>query len=320
MPTERPEISQNTLASWQRVVDLIARMAHVPASLVMRTHAPHHSVLVTSRSAGNPYAVGRRFRLHPGLYCQGVLTRGGELVVEDAQRDPAWQDNDDLEHGMSFYVGFPLRWPDGGVFGTICVLDRRRNRRALLFREGLGEFARVIEADLDRLTEIAARRRAEAALQDMLDRLEATVSDRTHELQEANTALRVLLDNLDTARREHDGQLRQQIRGLVVPHLARLRLRVMHDPAALMALDMAEDSLESITAPMAGRRAALLESLTPAEQEIAQMVLRGQSTKEIARLLGRGPATVEFHRNNIRRKLGLRGKARSLRSVLNSLQ
>ena len=52
------------------------------------------------------------------------------------------------KNGMSFYIGYPLKWPDGEVFGTICVLDRRRNKRALLFREGLQEFARVIEADL----------------------------------------------------------------------------------------------------------------------------------------------------------------------------
>ena len=69
MTTVLPE----TLAEWQRVVDLTARLARVPASLIMRTERPKHTVLVTSRTEGNPYDVGREYDLHAVLYCQGVV-------------------------------------------------------------------------------------------------------------------------------------------------------------------------------------------------------------------------------------------------------
>ena len=132
-----PEIPPETLAEWQRVVDLTARLARVPASLIMRTARPKHTVLVTSHTEGNPYDVGREYDLNALLYCQGVFDNDGELVVEDATRDPVWADNEDLADGMRFYIGYPLKWPSGEVFGTICVLDRARNAHALLFREGL---------------------------------------------------------------------------------------------------------------------------------------------------------------------------------------
>ena len=45
--TMLPEIPPETLAEWQRVVDLTARLARVPASLIMRTERPKHTVLVT---------------------------------------------------------------------------------------------------------------------------------------------------------------------------------------------------------------------------------------------------------------------------------
>ena len=45
--TVLPEIPPETLAEWQRVVDLTARLARVPASLIMRTERPTHTVLVT---------------------------------------------------------------------------------------------------------------------------------------------------------------------------------------------------------------------------------------------------------------------------------
>ena len=71
--TVLPEIPPETLAEWQRVVDLTARLARVPASLIMQTERPKHTVLVSSRTEGNPYAVGREYDLHAVLYCQGTV-------------------------------------------------------------------------------------------------------------------------------------------------------------------------------------------------------------------------------------------------------
>ncbi len=45
--------------------------------------------------------------------------------------------------------------------------------------------------------------------------------------------------------------------------------------------------------------------LTPRQQEIVRMIGRGLSTEEIAAELGLSAHTVNFHRKNIRRKLGL---------------
>ncbi|WP_120499956.1 LuxR C-terminal-related transcriptional regulator [Roseovarius sp. EL26] len=320
MTGHKPEISPETIEKWQRIVDLIARVADVPASLVMRTHEPYHSVFVTSQSMDNPYQPGCKFTLNEKLYCYGVLQRDGELLVEDAACEPEWADNDDLEHGMSFYIGYPLKWPDGTVFGTICVLDTRRNRRALLFRKGLQEFARVIEADLELLVEIKHRTELEAELQATLDQLELRVINRTADLEEANTALRVLLNSVETSRAEYDANVLRQIKGLVMPHLAKLRSRLEADPAGRVYVELAEQNLKSITSTMSGQLTTIFESLTPTEQEIAQMIMRGQTTKDIARTLSREPSTVEFHRNNIRHKLGLKRSGQNLRSLLLSLQ
>ena len=224
--TVLPEIPPETLAEWQRVVDLTARLARVPASLIMRTERPQHTVLVSSRTEGNPYDVGREYDLNASLYCQGVFENDGELVVEDATRDPVWAANEDLAYGMRFYIGYPLKWPSGEVFGTICVLDRERNDHALLFREGLQAFAGVVEANLRSLVEIAERRRLETALQHSLDQTARQVVERTSELQDANTALRVLLGNVEKSHEARNEQMLQQINTLVMPHVAKLARRM----------------------------------------------------------------------------------------------
>jgi DNA-binding NarL/FixJ family response regulator len=54
-----------------------------------------------------------------------------------------------------------------------------------------------------------------------------------------------------------------------------------------------------------GNRTA--RDLTGREQEIIQLLAEGKSNKEVAALLGLSVKTVETHRSNIMRKLGLRG-------------
>jgi len=307
----KPVIPDTLVAKWQRIVDVAARIVDVPSCLVMRTDPPDHSVLVSSAGADNPYEVGQSFELNESLYCHSVLTRRDELVVRDARAESDWCDNQDLEHGMSFCMGYPLGWPDGILFGTICVLDRRDNPQALLHRDLLKEFCGLVEGDLALLCEIAERRRLEREL-------EARVAERTIELQETNTALRVLLGQMESSRLALEDNILRQIKGLVLPHIA--GLRAAKSTVRAMALtDVLEENLLRITSDLANRLTTAFQGLTPTETEIAQMVIAGKTTKDIAAALSREKSTVDFHRNNIRRKLGIKSRKDTLRSYLLSL-
>lgn len=346
MSVRKPDIPEALIAKWQHVVDLTANIAHVPSSLVMRTEPPDHSVLVSSSGDGNPYRVGQSFMLDDKLYCHAVLRNRDELLVRDAHADPDWRDNQDLEHGMSFYIGYPLVWPDGTLFGTICVLDQRHNRTAVLHRELLQEFRRLIEGDLALLIEVARRERLEGELHDSLEELERRVAKRTRELtelneglqqeilrrntverallqrerelEEANTALRVLLSNVESSRAEFEEQVLRQIKGLILPHMAKLRQTVGDQEPDRSYVELVEANLQKITSSFADKLVSAFEGLTPTEIEIAQMVMNGQTTKDIAKALSRATSTIDFHRNNIRRKLGLDARV-NLRSHLLSL-
>ena len=314
-----PKIPPETIAEWQRVVDLSAQLAQVPASLIMRTEHPKHTVLVSSQTEGNPYDVGREYELNEELYCYGVFDNDGEFVVEDATEDPQWANNLDLDHGMSFYIGYPLRWPGGEAFGTICVLDRKRNEHALLFREGLQAFAGVVESNLRSLMELAERQQLEVALQQSNNRLEEHVAKRTIDLEDANTALRVLLSSIEKTQRDHNNGILQQINTLVIPLFMKLSRFLEEDSPGHEYIRLAEANLKSLTSSLSSHMAKELESLTPTEAEIAQLVMQGKTTKEIAWTLSRGSSTVDFHRNNIRIKLGLR-RSQNLRNYLLSIR
>jgi len=64
------------------------------------------------------------------------------------------------------------------------------------------------------------------------------------------------------------------------------------------------------------KKAASSQTLTPREREVLQLLTEGKSNKEIARLTGTSPKTVETHRARIMRKLGARSLAELVRYAI----
>ena len=343
---EKPPIREDMLVKWQRVVDILARLLDVPAGLIMMRVPPKHRVFVASRNQDNPYTVDDTFTLDTGLYCDTVMRDRRRLLVRDATKDPEWDSNPDLKHGMAFYLGLPLAWPDGSIFGTICVLDERSNERAIAYTDLLVEFKEVVESDLALLVEVAERKAAQRQLEKVRDELESRVLERTRELatlnedlrsevemrrrtetslrnretelQEANAALKVLLRRIEDARTELEEKLLSNINQLVFPYLDKLKRRVT-DEKGKAYINVVEANLNELTSPLGSHLSARFARLTPTELEIAKLVIQGKTTKMIAEMLNTATSTIDFHRNNIRRKVGIRSARVNLRTYLTSL-
>ena len=89
------------------------------------------------------------------------------LLVPDALRDEDWNSNPDIKLGMISYLGFPVSWPDGQVFGTICVLDRKENSYSELYRKFVLQCRDVLEADLKTVAKLSGElTRSEAYLEE----------------------------------------------------------------------------------------------------------------------------------------------------------
>jgi c-di-GMP phosphodiesterase len=315
---EKPTIPEDTLAKWQRIVDMLARLLEVPAGLIMRRTPPDHRVFVASTGQDNPYDLRTSFSLDSGLYCDAVMRDRGRLLVHDAYADPRWDSNPDLKHGMSFYLGYPLTWPDGTLFGTLCVLDCKANERAVAYADLLNEFREVVESDLKFLIEMAERKSAQRALRQARDQLELRVQERTRELEEANAALKVLLRRVESAKTEFEEQVLANVNELILPYLQKLRRRTT-DERAQAYLEILEANIEEMTAPFGTQLSAKFARLTPTEMEVAKLIMQGKTTKMIAHIMNTATSTVDFHRNNIRKKVGIGSRDVNLRSYLSSL-
>ena len=167
--------------------------------------------------------------------------------------------------------------------------------------------------------EAPRRSLVETALQRSLEQAERRVAVLTRELRDANTALRVVLDNVEKSNEARNEQMLQEINTLVIPHVAKLSRLVEGDSAAAEYASLIETNLKTLTSSLSSRMATVFQTMTPSEAEVAHLVMRGMTTKDIANMLSRAPSTVDFHRNNIRRKLGL-GRGVNLREYLLSIR
>ncbi|MEA1831756.1 GAF domain-containing protein [Methylobacterium durans] len=122
----KPEVPEEVVESWQYIVNEVARRLDVPVGLIMRVIGPEIEVIAANDDSRNPHAVGeRRVLKDSGIYCETVLGQGTHLYVRNAHADiRSWAGNPCFEqHGLLTYLGYPIRWPDGSLFGTLCVLD-----------------------------------------------------------------------------------------------------------------------------------------------------------------------------------------------------
>ena len=180
-------------------------------------------------------------------------------------------------------------------------------------------------ADIVIIRDISERKRAEEELRKAHSELEHRVKERTIELElktksleEINTAMKVLLKKREEDKAELEDNVLINVKELIVPYLEKIKKTKLDDQQEVF-LSIIESNLNEIISPFTRKMSLKYLNLTPSEIQIANLIRHGSTTKKIAELLNISPRTVESHRKNIRRKIGLEHKRANLRSHLLSL-
>ena len=138
-------------------------------------------------------------------------------------------------------------------------------------------------------------------------------------LEEMNSALSVLVQKRNEDVERIEGQMAHNIRELIDPTLQRLKQSQLSD-AQRKWLEVLEANLGDIASPLVSRLTAGYRKLTPTEIKVAAFIKYGKSNKDISELLNISSRTVEVHRCNIRKKLGLKDRSMNLRTHLLSME
>jgi len=169
--------------------------------------------------------------------------------------------------------------------------------------------------------DVTARKLSEMALQKAHDELqEKTIrlEVKKNSLEEINTAIKVLLKKREEDKIEIEKNVLTNVKELIEPYVEKIKKTKLDDQQGAL-LSIIESHLNEIVSPFTRKMSLKYLNLTPTEIQIANLIRHGSSTKKIAEIMHVSPRTIETHRKNIRRKIGLERKRANLRSHLLSL-
>jgi len=206
-----------------------------------------------------------------------------------------------LEQQDWFYAEQPYLCKDGStMIGKLAIRRVLKPDGTVAYLEGVVE-------------DITERRRAE----DALIKSERDLRIKAQDLMEANTTLKVLLDTIEKDQEELKERFLTNIKEQVLPYLDKLKKRPLQDSEKGF-VQMAEANLNEIASPFVQKLTSKYLNLTKKEIQVANLVKEGKTSKEIAELLNAKKRVIEFHRENIRKKLKMKNKKENLAMLLRS--
>ncbi|MFC1875476.1 helix-turn-helix transcriptional regulator [Chloroflexota bacterium] len=222
--------------------------------------------------------------------------------------------------------------------GKTCTSDRfkvtswRQSSRIYMYHEAVGECSifyleecppadegpflkeerALLDAVAGQIGAIATRISSDLELQETNRQL--TLERKA--LQEANTALRLVLARIEQEKQEIHRDIKMNVEKILMPILYALALQL--SPPHKKYVEMLQTNLEEITSPFISQLSLSYHSMTPTEIAICNMIRNGMRTKEIAEMRGVSEATVNRHREKIRHKLKITNQDVNLATFLQS--
>lgn len=231
-----------------------------------------------------------------------LTPRSFDLAMEAFQEELALERSPETQRDRTRVMELEMIRKDGSTVWVEIKLS--------FLRDGEGRATGIVGVSRDISDRIQATREIEKTGREL--------KAKSLYLEETNTALKVLLRNMEEEKMKVQGNVLANARELLMPLVAKLRgSRPESERNSL--LDALETNIVGIISPFAKNLTLGEFHLTPTELRIADLIRQGRSTKEAAELMNLSIRSVEFHRDNLRQKLGLKGKKVNLQSFLASL-
>lgn len=202
--------------------------------------------------------------------------------------------------------------PGGPALSQVLIVDDHP-----ILRHGIAQMIQR-EPDLEACAEAGSVDEALAALaQQPVDLMVVDLSlaeqsgmDLIRTVRHHHPQVQCLVLTMHDEKLHAERALRAGARGYLMKHEATkkivLALRTIRDGRIFLSEAIASDLLERMAGTSSTATDSPMASLSDRELEVLRLIGRGLKTGDIARTMHRSVHTVEAHRANIKRKLGLR--------------
>ena len=208
----------------------------------------------------------------------------------------------------------------------------RQSSRILMYNEPMGEvevfyleemppedegpFLKEERLLLDAIAEQIAKTAMRISAEQELRELNKQLTVERKALQEANAGLRAVMARIEEEKMNINKNIQANVEKILMPILHALSLELPKSQKKYA--EILRTNLEEITSPFINQLSRRFYSLTPTEIKICKLIRNGMRTKEIARIQGVSVATINRHREHIRRKLDIINRDVNLTTYLQS--
>ncbi len=148
MVSDEVGIPAKIVKEFQEITDILGEVMSVPAVLIMKTTETSASLEVLSANVSKmkraPFQAGEILPMEGQPYEKVILTKK-KVLVEDVAQNKKWNNCSLLERDLVSFLGYPICWPEGEIFGIICVMDSQVNAFNPLFEKLLCRFKNEVE-------------------------------------------------------------------------------------------------------------------------------------------------------------------------------
>lgn len=229
-----------------------------------------------------------------------------DLILADYSL-PGFNGKAALEIVAEKYSDIPFIFVSGALGEELAIELMKKGATDYVLKNKL---ARLVPSVKRALNESAERRERRKAVEEL--RL------KSKSLEEANIALKVLLQHRDEDRKVIEERIITNVKKLALPYIEKLKTQKLNE-SQMACVQIIEDNLKDIISPFLRNLTIEHSNFTPREIQITSLVKEGKTTKEITELLNISATAVDFHRKNIRMKLGIKNEKINLCSYLLSL-
>jgi PAS domain S-box-containing protein len=136
--------------------------------------------------------------------------------------------------------------------------------------------------------------------------------DQSEILEHKNLTLRELMGQIKMERKAVADKIILNVNRIILPGMKKLKTRL--EGTNREYLELIEGNLREVTSPFVSKLSDY--GLTPKEITVCDMIKNGYTSKDISDVLNSSKQTVDKHRYNIRKKLGLLNKRSNLTTFL----
>lgn len=137
------------VSKWQKTVNLMADLFNAPCGSIVQHVGDIFRVICTAETKDNFQSVDTTFPWEINSYCRRIIETREPLYVKQGDQDDEWKDTLPVTGAHIYsYFGYPIFWPDGTVFGTICVSELEGTDYSETMKNVLEQFRDLVNADL----------------------------------------------------------------------------------------------------------------------------------------------------------------------------